>query len=96
MNILRDKDSMFKQEVKTLRVLTDNDNTEILFQAYQTTKETGNKELYKIKNYTMAKDIIIPYGYIIISSQDSIKKYKHDDIENALKIHKEYKEKKAK
>lgn len=96
MDKLKEKDVMFSQEIKTLKILTAERKEEVLFQAPKTTKETNYKELYKINDYTLAKDITIPYGAIITSSQDNIKKYKHPDLENALKIHKEYKEKKAK
>lgn len=92
---LKEKDEMFAQEVKTLKILTAEKKEEILFQAPKTTKETDYKELYKINGYTIAKDITIPYGAIIISSQDNIKKYKHVN-DNAIKIHKEYKKSKAK
>jgi len=93
MDKLKEKDEMFAQEVKTLKILTADQEEEILFQAPKTSKETGNKELYKISGYTMATDITIPHGAIIISSQDNIKKYNHPDLENAIRIHKEYKEK---
>lgn len=96
MDKLKEKDEMFSQEVKTLKILTAEQKEEILFQAYKTSSETKYKELYKINGYTLAKDINISYGSIIISSQDNIKKYNHDDLENALELHKEYKEKKAK
>ena len=96
MDKLKEKDDMFSQEVKTLKILTAEQKEEILFQAYKTSSETKYKELYKINGYTLAKDINISYGSIIISSQDNIKKYNHDDLENALELHKEYKEKKAK
>ena len=58
-------------------------------------KETGNKELYKISDYVIAKDIDIPYGAVITTSQENIKKFHHPDLENAIKINKEYKDKKA-
>jgi len=96
MDKLKEKDEMFTQEVKTLKILTAEQKEEILFQATKTTKETNHKELYKINDYILAKDITIPYGAIIISSQDNIQKYNHHNLENAIKIHKEYKEKKAK
>ena len=96
MDKLREKHEMFSQEVKTLRILTADKKEEILFQAPSSNKDTGNKELYKIKGYTMAKDITIPYGAIITTSQDSILKYNHPDKENAIKINKEYREKKGK
>ena len=96
MNKLKKKDDMFKQEVKTLKILTAEQKEKVLFQAYKTSSETKYKELYKINGYTPAKDITIPDGAVIISSQDSIKKYNHPDLENALKLHKEYKEKKDK
>lgn len=96
MDKLKEKDEMFSQEVKTLKILTAEQKEEVLFQAYKTSSETKYKELYKIHDYTLAKDITVPYGAIIISSQDNIKKYNHSDLENALKIYKEYKEKKAK
>ena len=45
-----------------------------MFQAYKTSKETGNKELYKINDYVISKDIEIPYGAVITTSQDNIEK----------------------
>ncbi len=95
MDRLKAKDNMFKQEVKTLKILTLDGKEEVQFQGYKTSKETGNKELYIISNYTLAESIIIPYGAVITTSQDNIEKYHHDDLENAIKINKEYKDKKA-
>ena len=95
MDRLKAKDNMFSQEVKTLKILTSDGKEEVLFQAYKTSKETGNKELYKINDYLIAKDIKIPYGAVITTSQDNIEKYYHSDLENAIKINKEYKDKKA-
>lgn len=96
MDKLKEKDKMFTQEVKTLKVLTKDKKEEVLFQAFKTSKEIGNKELYKIVGYKIAKNITIPHGAIIISSQDNIKKYNHDDINNDIKIHQEYQENKSK
>lgn len=95
-NKLKVKDNMFKQEVKTFKILTSDEKEEVLFQAYNTSTKTGSKELYKINDYVMAEDITIPYGAVITTtSQDNIKKFHHPDLENAIKINKEYKEKKA-
>lgn len=96
MDKLKAKDNMFKQEVKTLKILTSDGKEEVLFQGYKTSKETGNKELYKISNYTLAESITIPCGAVITTSQDNIEKYNHEDLENAIKINKEYKEKRLK
>ncbi|MCX6076356.1 MAG: hypothetical protein NTW78_05635 [Campylobacterales bacterium] len=96
MDKLKEKDEMFAQEVKTLKILTPEQKEEILFQPPKSTKEINYKELYKINGYIMAKDIIIPYGAIIITSQDNIRKYNHPNVENAIKLNEEYKEKKAK
>ena len=94
MDKLKVKDDMFNQEVKTLRILNKDQNEQVLFQAYKTSKETNNKELYKIIDYTMAKDITIPYGATIISSQENLRKYSCEDIDECIKRTKEYKEKK--
>lgn len=99
MDKLKEKDDMFNQEVKTLKILDKDKNEQILFQSYQTSKETKNNELYKIVGYKMAKDIIIPYGATIISSQENFKKYGYEDIEdvdNCIKRTMEYRAKKAK
>ena len=95
MDKLKAKNNMFSQEVKTLKILTLDGKEEVPFQAYKTSKETGNKELYKINDYLIAKDIKIPFGAVITTSQDNIEKYHHPNLENAIKINKEYKEKKA-
>ena len=95
MDKLKAKDNMFLQEVKTLKILTFDGKEEVPFQACKTSKETGNKELYKINDYVIAKDITIPYGAVITTSQDNIEKFHHDDLEKAIKINKEYKDKKA-
>lgn len=92
---LKAKDDMFKQEVKTLKILTAEKEEQILFQAYPTSKETGNKELYKINGYTLAKDIIVPYGATITSSQDNLTKFDYDNYELTLKLTKKYREEKA-
>ena len=95
MDKLKAKDNMFLQEVKTLKILTFDEKEEVLFQGYKTSKETGNKELYKISNYTLAESITIPFGAVITTSQDNIEKYHNDDLEHAIKINKEYRNKKA-
>jgi len=92
MDKLKRKDEMFNQEVNTLKILIE-DKEKILFKAYRSTADTDNKKLYKINGYTLPKDIKIPYGAIIVSSQDNIKDYCHPNLENALKLYKEYKEK---
>ncbi|MCX6077334.1 MAG: hypothetical protein NTW78_10705 [Campylobacterales bacterium] len=97
MDKLKEKDKMFSQETKVLKILTAEKKEEVLFQPPSSTIDIGSKELYKINNYTMAKDITIPYGAVITTtSQDSIEKYNHPDLDNAIKINKEYKESKAK
>ena len=93
---VKEKDAMFAQEVKTLKILTVEQKEEVLFKSYKTSKDTNHKELYKINGYTLAKDITIPYGTIIVTSQVNIKKYNHSNLENAIKIHKEYQENKTK
>lgn len=95
MDRLKAKDNIFSQEVKILKILTFDGKEEVLFPACKTSKEIGNKELYKINDYVIAKDITIPYGAVITTSQDNIKKYNHPDLENAIKINKEYKDKEA-
>jgi len=94
---LKEKDDMFNQEVKILRILDKDKNEKVLFQAYKTSKETGNKELYKIKNYKLASNISIPKGATIISSQDNIKKFTFEDdsdIDPCIKRTEEYRRKK--
>lgn len=93
---LKEKDEMFAQEVKVIKILRADKTEETIFQAYKTSKETDNKELYKINNYTMAKDITIPNGATVISSQDNIRKYNLGNPEEAIKLHKEYHENKQK
>jgi len=98
MDKLKEKDDMFNQEVKTLKILDKDKNEQVLFQSYKTSKETKNKELYKIEGYKMAKDIIIPDGATIISSQENFKKYTHEnssDIDNCIKRTEEYRAEKA-
>ena len=87
---------MFSQEVKTLKILTSNQTEEVLFKLYKKSKINANKELYKINDYILAEDITIPFGAVITTSQDNIKKYNHPDLENAIKINKEYKDNKNK
>jgi len=97
MDKLKDKDEMFNQEVKTLKILDKEQNEQVLFQAYTTSKETKNKELYKIADYKMPKDIIIPSGATIISSQQNLTKYGYEnreDIKNCKKRTEEYRAKK--
>ncbi|MCW8895000.1 hypothetical protein [Sulfurimonas sp.] len=103
MDKLKDKDDMFNQETKTLKILDKDQKEEVLFQAYQTSKETKNKELYKITDYKMAKDIKIPYGATVISSQEKLEKFACEDMEDrddCIKRTEEYrvkeKERKAK
>lgn len=98
MNKLKAKDEMFMQEVKTLKILDKDRKEKVLFQAYKTSKETGNKELYKIDNYKLAKDIVIPSGSTIISSQTNLNRFSFEDeqdIENCIKRTKEYQKQKT-
>jgi len=96
MDKLKDKDDMFKQEVKTLKIQTKDGKEIALFQAQKTTKETGTKELYKINNYTMAKNITIPSGAIQLSSQENITKYSFENEQDISIWKKKIKEKKDK
>jgi len=96
---LREKDDMFKQEVKTLKILDNKQNIQVLFQSYKTSKDVGNKELYKINDYTLANDITIPNGATVITSQENLKKYHFEnveDIDNCIERTKKYKENNSK
>jgi len=93
---LKEKDEMFAQEVKVIKILTADKTEEILFQAYKTSKEIDYKELYKINGHIMANYITIPNGATVISSQDNIRKYNLENPEEAIKLHKEYHENKKK
>ncbi len=96
-NKLKGKDLMFTQESKTLKILTKDNNEKVLFQAYETLEDTGRKELYKINNYVLAKEIVITDGATIISSQEALKKFAFEndkDIDKCIQRTKEYKVKK--
>jgi len=93
---LKGKDEMFAQEVKVIKILRADKTEEILFQAYPTSKETKNKELYKINGYVVAKDITIPNGATVITSQSNIGKYTLENPDEAIELHKEYHENKQK
>lgn len=98
MDKLKAKDEMFTQEVKTLKISTAEKKVLVLFQAYKTSKETGNKELYKIDGYRLAESINIPVGSTITSSQTSIQKFTFEneqDMEACITRTKEYNEQKA-
>jgi len=93
---LKLKDNMFKQIIDTLRISKpDGSNKKNLFSAYTTNKKTDSKKLYKIEGYKLPKDITIPSGYVIVSSQGKsnsiFNKYIYeDDIEVAKKLQVEY------
>ena len=98
---LKVKDEMFKQEVKTLKISTENGEEKVLFQSYKTPKETGGKELYKIDDYIQAKDINIPDGATVTTSQSEskIKEFtftSEDEEEKCIQRTKEYKDKNKK
>ena len=87
MDKLKEKDDMFKQEVKTLKILDKDQNKKVLFEAYKTSKEIKYRELYKIykheiKGYKMAIDIEIPYGATVTSSQENLRKFAYEDMED--------------
>ena len=99
MDRLKGENDMFKQEAKTLKILTQNNNEDVLFQAVKTSKETANRELYKINNYTMAEDITIPNGATIISSQTTYQRYSFEsdeEMESCIQRTKKLREDKAK
>jgi len=90
---LKEKDDMFKQEVKILKILNKDSNEEVLFQPCKTSQETGNKELCRIKDYVLARDIVISTGATILSSQENITKFtfeNDEDIDNCINRTKEY------
>jgi hypothetical protein len=99
MNKLKGKDDMFKQEVKIFKILDKKGKEKVLFQSYKTSKETGNKELYKIKDYKLASDIIIPNEATILSSQENITKFtfeNNEDIDRCIERTKKYRAEKVK
>lgn len=99
MDELKLKDDMFKQEVKVLKILTKDGKEDVLFSVPSGSKETGNKDLYKIADYKLAEDIKIPDGATVISSQEKLDKFTFttkSEKEKCIQRTKEYKDKKKK
>ncbi|MDF1875201.1 hypothetical protein JHD48_05610 [Sulfurimonas sp. SAG-AH-194-I05] len=99
MDRLKEKDKMFKQDVKVLKILTKDDKEDILFSIPSGGKETGNKDLYKITDYKLAEDIKIPDGATVISSQEKLDKFtftSKSEEEECIQRTKEYRDKKKK
>lgn len=89
--LLKEKDKMFRQELTTIRVLNENKQEEILFQGIRTYKEVGNKKLYKITDYTLPEEIVVPRDKIIVNREGNQRlKYSYEDIDFAKKAYEEY------
>jgi hypothetical protein len=99
MDRLKVKDKMFRQEVKVLKILTKDSKEDVLFSVPSGGKETGNKDLYRIADYKLAKDIKIPDGATVISSQEKLDKFAFttkSEEEKCIQRTNEYKDKKKK
>lgn len=93
LKLLKEKDDMFKQEVDTLEIMTKDGKEEVLFRGYSTSVKIDTKKLYKIRDYKLAKDIKIPDGATITSTQSNLKKYafsSQKEKEECIKRTKEY------
>ncbi len=94
---LKEKDKMFRQELTKLKALNENGEEEVLFNGNPTYKEVENKKLYKINDYTLPENIKIPRNWIIVNREGNQRfKYKHEAIDHAKIIHKDYDKKNKK
>ena len=99
MNNLKEKDKMFKQEVKILKILTKDGKEDVVFSVPSGGKATGNKYLYKITDYKLAEDIKIPDGATVISSQENLAIFtftSKSEEEKCIQRTKEFRDKKKK
>jgi len=91
LSVLKEKDPIFLQELTTIKTLNEDNQEEILFEGIRTYKEVGNKKLYRINNYTLPEDIVVPRGRIIINREGKQRfKYNYEDIDLAKKAYIEY------
>lgn len=87
LKILKEKDDMFKQEKDTIIASNEDGELLTLFKAPSTFKGVNSKKLSKIKNYTMAKDVVVPRNYVIINKHSvGVDKYDYVDINSAFDV----------
>ena len=56
----------------------------------------GNKKLYRINDYTLPENIVVPRGRIILNREGNQRlKYNHEDIDLAKEAYRQYDESKA-
>jgi hypothetical protein len=91
MNKLKEKDEMFKQESDVIKVINENGEEKNLLEGISSFQEVNYKKLSKINDYKLAKDILVPKGFIITNREGNARfKYEYEDIELAKNMYVKY------
>ncbi len=91
INELKEKDEMFKQESDVIKAINEEVEEKVLLEGVSSFKEVNYKKLSRIKNYKLAKDILVPKGFIITNREGKARfKYEYEDIETAKKMYDKY------
>lgn len=89
--VLKKRDAMFTQELTIIKAMNGDKQEEVLFKGIPTYKEAGSKKLYKINDYTLPEDILVPRGWIITNRKGNERfKYNYEDIDLAKEGYKQY------
>lgn len=89
---LKEKDAMFQQESDVVKAVNEVNEEKILLEGISSFKEVNYKKLSRINNYKLAKDIIVPNGFIITNRGEGNArfKYEYEDLELAEKMYETY------
>lgn len=91
INELKEKDEMFKQESDVIKAINENGEEENLLEGISSFKEVNYKKLSRINDYKLAKDILVPSGFIIMNREGNARfKYEYEDLETAKKMYAKY------
>ncbi|QOY54027.1 hypothetical protein HUE87_09020 [Candidatus Sulfurimonas marisnigri] len=91
LEVLKEKDELFTQEVDKLKAIDENRVEQVLFNGNPTYSEAKNEKLLKITEYTLPEDITVPKNHILKSKSKKQRfEYKYEDIETANIMYEKY------
>jgi hypothetical protein len=86
LELLKEKDSMFKQQYLKLTLLNESGDNKVIFEKYSSEGlDIGSKNLLKINDYKLAEDFTISAGWFADKNDNLFEKYNYEDIESSKK-----------
>ena len=91
LEILKNKDDMFKQEIDTLKAVDEKGEIEKVFEGVSTIGFVSSKKLCRIVNYKLAQNIVVPRGFILETvSKKNRFDYQYENKELAESMYEKY------